>query len=270
MTMLPHIAWTYPHGMPRAVTFSYDDGQKFDRELVAHLNRYGMKCTFNLVSTRVFNAETPGTHVDPSEVRELYRGHEVAVHTVHHPFLERSNPTQTLEEILENRRELEALVGYPVTGMAYPFGSWNEMVHAQAKAAGIHYSRDTDSTHTFVLPQQWLAWHPTCHHSEALPLMEKFRNQTQYPLNLFYIWGHSYEFDRNHNWDLIDQICEELPKDDLTWYATNGEIYDYVEAMRQLVFTADLRHVKNPTATEVWFRQDGQLRSVKPGELLAL
>ena len=38
----------YPDGKSRALTFSYDDGVVQDRRLVAILNQYGMKGTFNL------------------------------------------------------------------------------------------------------------------------------------------------------------------------------------------------------------------------------
>ena len=38
----------YPGGLCKAVTLSYDDGAKADARLAETLNRYGLKCTFNL------------------------------------------------------------------------------------------------------------------------------------------------------------------------------------------------------------------------------
>ena len=100
--------------------------------------------------------------------------------------------------------------------------------------------------------------------------MEAFKSGYYAPLSVFYIWGHSFEFNNDNNWDLLEQICETLPKDEVTWYATNGEIYRYIEAVRHLILTAEQDKVYNPTATEVWFKwnKSDEIRSVKPGELL--
>ena len=37
----------YPGGKIKALTFSYDDGVRFDGKLIEIFNRYGMKGTFN-------------------------------------------------------------------------------------------------------------------------------------------------------------------------------------------------------------------------------
>ena len=45
---------------------------------------------------------------------------------------------------------------------------------------------------------------------------------------MFYLWGHSYEFDENDNRDVIEKFAEFVGGRDDIWYATNIEIYDYV------------------------------------------
>ena len=45
------------------------------------------------------------------------------------------------------------------------------------------------------------------------------------------------------------------------------KIYDYMQAQRTLVLSADHTMVYNPSAMEVWFSCDGEICSVKPGEL---
>lgn len=268
--MFQEVSWVYPQGKNRAVTFSYDDGQRFDERVVKVLNAHGMKGTFNLCSSLVQDPAKAETYLQAEEVPQVYRGHEVAVHGVHHPYLERLAPGQVLAEVLEDRRNLERIMGRPVTGMAYPYGSWNAMVLEQLRAAGIQYSRTTQATGRFSCPEEWLTWHPTCHHREALPLVEAFRNQRR-SLSLFYIWGHSYEFANDNNWDLLEKICDALPRDQETWYATNGEIHRYVQAMQRLVFTADQDMAYNPTDQELWFLLNHRtLRSLPPGECVAL
>ena len=91
---------------------------------------------------------------------------------------------------------------------------------------------------------------------------------------LFYIWGHSYEFDNNdgyNSWEHIENLCEKLSGKDGVWYATNIEIYDYIEAYNRLVWSAEGRRVYNPTVIEVFFELNGkQMISVKPGETVEL
>ena len=84
------------------------------------------------------------------------------------------------------------------------------------------------------------------------------------------VWGHSYEFDRNENWNLIEDFCSEIAGDETIWYATNIEIYDYVTALKRLEFSADNSLVKNPNAMPLWLSVNGAPVKVLPGKLKAL
>ena len=82
-------------GKMKAVTFSYDDNTKQDFRLVEIFNKYGLKCTFNVDSGLLGHEGhliREGVNVDWSkinaeDVKPLYDGHEIAVHTLHHPNL---------------------------------------------------------------------------------------------------------------------------------------------------------------------------------------
>ena len=95
---------------------------------------------------------------------------------------------------------------------------------------------------------------------------------------LFYLWGHSFEFDEDDNWNVIENFCELIGNRDDIWYATNIEIYDYVQAYRRLVWTADMRRVYNPSAIPVSFQyhtieDSGEIKqtyTVGAGEALVL
>ena len=118
---LKNIYTCFPGGKHKALTFSFDDGRKEDRRLVELFNQYGMKGTFNL-NSGLHNAE----RIPISEYKELYRGHEVACHTVLHPTITRSPLDQVAQQILEDRRALEELVETPVCGLAYPNGRYTQ------------------------------------------------------------------------------------------------------------------------------------------------
>jgi len=69
-------------------------------------------------------------------VVELYKGHEVACHTYHHPTISRSPLDQTARQVLADRMQLEGVMGYPVRGLAYPNGSWSPDDRRPAARAG--------------------------------------------------------------------------------------------------------------------------------------
>ena len=73
-------------------------------------------------------------------------------------------------------------------------------------------------------------------------------------LKLMYVWGHSYEFDNNDNWDVIENFCKYMGGRDDIWYATNIEIIDYMDAAKRLQFSADYEKVYNPNACSVWLQ----------------
>ena len=87
---------------------------------------------------------------------------------------------------------------------------------------------------------------------------------------LFYVWGHSYEFDNDNNWELIEEFCEKAAGMPDVYYATNIEIYNYIMALKSLVFGINCEVVYNPSAIPVWFTADGKKVKVEPGQTLRL
>ena len=243
------IRFLYPEGKIKALTMSYDDGVVQDRRLVALFNAHGIKGTFH-INAGILDQ---GNRLGSAEVKTLYAGHEVSCHSFSHPFLERVPRTEVAREIFEDRKGLEALCGYPVVGMSYPMGTYNSEVIEIAKACGIVYSRSTRVSGGFGIPQDFMAWDATCHHREMLEKGAAFLELNHYPLALFYVWGHAYEFDNNNNWNEIEEFCKMMSNQDNIWYATNMEIYRYFEAIRGLVVSADGRMAYNPSATAVWY-----------------
>ena len=71
-----------------------------------------------------------------------------------------------------------------------------------------------------------------------------------------YVWGHSYEFDNNNNWEVIEEFCKFMGGRSDIWYATNIEIIDYMDAAKRLQFTADNTKVYNPSVQSVWLEVD--------------
>ena len=260
----------YPNGKHFAVTFSYDDGDKADRRLVDIFNNYGMKATFKLIPSR-FDGETV---VSSGELRSLYDGHEIACHSYSHPHLARLPLTGQSREIALGRLSLERLSGRLVRGMATPYGEKNDDTLVAMKAAGMAYCRNAGVSGGLSVPADFLDWTPSCHHTGAPAVIEKFRNEWihqpwQYG-GLLFIWGHSFEFDRADNWELAEQICSSLAGIDDVWFATNIEIYDYITAQRSLVISCDGDVIFNPSAVDVWVSQNGSPICIKGGDTIRL
>lgn len=244
----------YPGGKKRIVTFSYDDGHHNDERLVALFNRHGVKGTFHLNGKKYVGK----TESELDEYRARYAGHEIACHTVTHGWPARMPLQSVTNETMEDRRILEHLAGYPTLGMSYPSGSYSDEAVMAMQACGILYSRTVKSHKSFVLPEDFMRWHPTCHHKDALALCDKFLNDldSEWTHPLFYIWGHAHEFRTEEEWAIMEQILQKLGGNEKIWYATNMEIYSYMTAQRMLQISADERIFCNPTALDLWVEKD--------------
>ena len=279
----------FPGGKPKAFTMSYDDGVRQDIRLAQICTRYGVKCTFN-INSGLIHQEPGHRRLAADEIREhlLGAGHEIAVHGFNHRAPGAQRPIAAIQDVLNDRLSLEKEFGGIIRGMAYPdsgitkihTGTGYETIRQILKDLGIVYSRSLSGDNDrFLLPEDWYNWIPTAHHNnpQVLEFAEKFVNfsydkiysASRHP-RLFYLWGHSYEFDNNDNWDRIEAILEIIAGKDDTWYPTNIELWEYVHAYESLVYSADGTRVYNPNLQEVWLNVDGTDYSVKPGEMITI
>lgn len=267
---MPKILSCYPEGKLKALTMSYDDGVLSDRRLASIFNEHGIKGTFH-INSGMFGDTRYRARLTEEESLAVYQGHEVSVHTVTHPSIARCPKEQVLYEIMDDRKNLERLFGYPVRGMSYPNGSYSQEIIEMLPYFGIEYARVVQTTSTFQLPDNFLEWKATCHHNQNLMQhAETFLSLPPKNINLMYVWGHSYEFDDKDNWDIIEQFCEFIGGRDEIWYATNIEIVDYVKAYKNLRFSADQHLVYNPSAQSVWILLDERPVEIPGGETLTL
>ena len=225
------------NGKKKAVTFSFDDGVTQDIRLVEILNKYGLKGTFNLNSGllglpgHLYRdwGEVNHTKIKASEVKTVYAGHEVAVHSLTHPTLVGLDEETIIRQVEEDRKALEELCGYPIVGMAYPNGPNDDRVAAIiANNSPIKYSRTTTSTHSFkVQKENLLRYNPTVYYIEDCleELVDKFLASESEKDQLLYIWGHSYEMDAKLiSWEKFEEICQKLANRDDIFYGTNKEV----------------------------------------------
>lgn len=272
------IELVFPQGREKAFTTSYDDGVKQDQRLVKIMNEHGIRGTFNLSCgllgkngrAVIDGFDTDISKVPLNEINATYNGHEIACHSYTHPDLTKETSESIDTQIDTDRRTLERETGTLVQGFAYPYGTYNDIVLEKLKDHGIRYARTVHSTRQFTIPDDFLLWHPTCHHNEPdlMALIEDFCNKTSYigTNGLFYLWGHAYEFDQRKNWNVIEELFTYL--DDYhehIWFASNGDIESYVENYRRLRISADESMIFNPSKQTVWIRYKGNKKEIQPG-----
>ncbi len=226
-------------GKLKAVTFSYDDGVVQDIRLIELLNKYNLKCTFNLNSGLLGKAGTLLREekrichykIQPQDVKKIYEGHEISAHTLTHPLLPTLEAKEIIRQVEEDRNALGELAGYEVVGMAYPGGGVNndDRVAEIIKAnTGIKYARTTSSNEDFEKQTNLLRFNPTLYHLNFQKLMElgeKFINLKAEKPQIFYIWGHSYEMDYdNLNWAKLEDFFKLISGKDDIFYGTNKAI----------------------------------------------
>lgn len=264
---LPVIYTCFPEGQHKVLTMSYDDGRIEDRRLVELFNQYRIKGSFHVNSA--IEAED---RVPLSEYKTLYAGHEISCHTAKHPTIERCPIEHVVQQIIEDRRVLETVAGYPVRGLSYPNGSLSDEIVRMLPSVGIRYARTVISTGEFGMPKDYLRWNATCHHNNHLmEYAEKFAAlfKTQY-LYMMYVWGHSYEFTMKDNWKVMEDFCKYIGKRDDIWYATNIQIVDYMEAASRLQFAVSGEFVFNPSYQTVWIEVDKKIVELKGGQTTTL
>lgn len=224
------------NGKMKALTFSYDDGTLQDRRLVEIFNKYGLKATFNLNSgvfgnrgrLNVEGVLTKHDKVFDEEIKSLYDGHEVAGHTLHHPTLTQIGDEDVISQVEDDRKYLQELVGYNVCGMAYPCGGVDDrVVKLIEDNTGIRYARTTISTYNYELQEDLLRFNPTISHYEfdkMVEMGEEFLRLEPDRPQLYYIWGHSYEFDAYQTWERFEEFCKMMSNHDDIFYGTNYQV----------------------------------------------
>lgn len=256
----------YPGGVRRALTMSFDDGKTADIRLAELFKKYGIKCTFHYNSANIGKE----TFVTADDIRKIGEYHEVSCHGQTHAFLDKIPASFAITEVLEDKKALEEITGGIVRGMSYPYGTYTDEVLKMLPMLGIEYSRTIANTNSCYLPDNFLEWHPTCHQSHDIEKMWNKLMKFNKHIRLLYIWGHSYELDRDNTWERMEEFCKMAGGNEEVWYATNIEIKDYITAMRSLIFSADKKLVYNPSATEVWIGVNKEVISIKAGETVCL
>ena len=226
------------NGKKKAVTFSFDDGVTQDIRLIEILNKYGLKGTFNINSgflgtfscLECNGKEVRHDKISVDKIKQVYAGHEVAVHTIVHPNLTTLSKETVIYQVEEDRKALSRLCGYDVVGMAYPCGGVNNddrVAEIIKNYTGVKYARTITSTNNFDLQDNYFRFNPSTSYADKdfEKMVDNFLALETDKPQLFYIWGHSYEMDAECiSWENFERICQKLSNKADIFYGTNKEV----------------------------------------------
>lgn len=262
----------YPGGKAKAFNVTYDDGILQDVRFVALLNKYGLKGTFNL-NSKLMEQEFEWIHpsgmtvkrLSPDAAEHLYDGHEIAAHTLTHPFLNDKSEEELMWEIGEDKRRLEAHFGREVAGFGVPFDYYDEKIADCVRSCGFEYGRMSEETRNYTPWQDPYFWR--CGIFHLAPELDAFVEgffQTEEELAQCQVVGHSYDLDAEQMWEKMERILARMAEDETVCSLTHLELVRYLRAMAQATVGENV--IENRSCATLWFRVDGEVLALKPGQ----
>lgn len=265
----------YPFGRKKAFNVTYDDGVLQDVRFVQLLNRYGLKGTFNLNSALMAQGFA-WTHesglavkrLSPEEAASLYDGHEVASHTLTHPYMHDLSREAVLQELAQDKANLERLFGREIKGFAVPFDYYSDLIEACVKACGFVYGRISEESHAFTPQTDVYRWRATVFHlcEDLEDVVSRFL-ATEEELAVLQIVGHSYDLDVEDKWAQMERIFAVVSGRSDVLPMTTIHLVEYLGAMGSAEITDSL--IRNNSPLPLWFDVDGAVHEVAPfGQLV--
>ena len=223
------------------VTTSWDDGCKPDLKLAELLNKYGIRATFYIAKTHRYNP------LEKDELTTLDKLHEVGAHTLNHVDLTKVSLLEAKEEIQGSKDYLEDTVGHEISMFCYPYGKYNQNIKEVVRASGFIGAR-TCEPGGLGPPQDRYQWGITLFASNGSPLMAlriwwafrlwkvsallDWENRAKLLFDLalqkggvYHIYAHSWEFERNSEWDKLERLLKYLSNREGVRYIANGEVF---------------------------------------------
>jgi hypothetical protein len=205
------------------------------------------------------------TRLRPAEIGDLYEGHEIASHTLTHPYMDSLSDEELYRQLGEDKKNLENMFGGEVAGFAVPFDYYDDRIARCAEKCGFEYARTSDVSLSYTPCRDWYHWKTGIYHvmPELVPYVEGFL-KTNEELALCQIVGHSYDLFTENLWDTMESICAKIGEHGEIWKCTHLELVRYLKAMEQAEVSDEAVH--NGSDRCLWFCIQGQIVAIQPRE----
>ncbi len=225
------------------VTTSWDDGHVQDIKVAELLRRYGIAGTFYVAPwDHEFDRHE---RMDDKQIAALAKNFEIGAHTMTHPRLPQLEDATAYQEMAESRDYLQRVTRQAVTSFCYPGGAYRRQHRAMAARLGFTYARSI-RRFWFGRPDDALAAatsvHAYRHWSDGWRILRFARfnpvrfvryqwswdalaiamfEQTKARGGVFHLWGHSWEIDRNGDWERLEHVLSHLSGQKQVEYVEN-------------------------------------------------
>lgn len=230
-------------GKMKALTFSYDDGTLQDARLADMFRKYNIRATFNINSGN-FSKEgellregvvVDHTKLSVEDAKRVYNGFEIASHTLTHPNLDKLSEVEIVAQINDDVKNLSEIFETEISGFVYPGGrdcQTQYVYDTVKKNFNFLYAREIESSLSFDLQEDMMQFKPTVHHCKFNDLFElghKFIDMKTDKPQIFYVWGHTFEFDINNSWDHFEEFLKMISFRSDIFYGTNKEVFSLLK-----------------------------------------
>ena len=191
--------------------FAIDDGTIYDKKVIAIFNKYNIRATFNLNS----GLEDFVWYKDWLEVRRLklndnkniYDGHEVASHSLTHPFLTSLSDEDVYREVKEDIDNLRNIFNRDIKTFSFPFDGYDERTINIIKSLGITHIILPAIDDSFLYPVDTYHIKVTSWNvDDALYKVKRFIEDTQ--AEVFIYLSHSYDYEYDNSYDKLEELCK--------------------------------------------------------------
>ena len=102
---------------------------------------------------------------DYAKDNAVYSGFDVISHAYTHKEFTRLSDEEIVSQAKSDCGKIKELTGKSPVGIAYPGGTAyydDRTINVLLSETDIRFARDTDDTYGFALPENFMAWKPTC------------------------------------------------------------------------------------------------------------
>ena len=233
------------------ITTSWDDGHPLDLRIGDLLNKYGLTGTFYV--PRAAEQEV----MAPDQIRHLCRKFEIGAHTLDHTYLDSIPDTTAMEQIIGSRRWVEDLTGKECRSFCFPGGKFRKFHLKLVSEAGFRAARTVEllnvqgpqwannlwliPTTIQVFPHSRIAYARNAFKRRKVASLLRLRTlllstnwvaiarelllQISETGGTFHLWGHSWEIDREQQWQPLEDLFSTLKEYQGRFLSvTNGQL----------------------------------------------
>ena len=200
------------------LVLSFDDGTVYDERFVELLDRYQIPATFNLNS----GLDDFVWYCDGHPIRrprladkpQIYQNHEVASHTLTHPWLTSLSDEELIDEVSQDADNLSRIYGREIVSFGVPFDACTEReIGLIRDCTPIKYLRlsQMKPKYDFSAPEDPYHFEINALYQED-DIFEQLKAfaENERETSVFIIAGHSYEFELSGHWGYIEELLRYI------------------------------------------------------------